>query len=107
MRNPLPRSTRGRLILLGVLLAVSAALVAWHHPEFNLLEDAFTAVSWFWVGVAVVVNLLSVAVRASAWRVVITHAIPSPFPRWRVVFSAFSSAMRPCRAGSENWHASP
>jgi uncharacterized membrane protein YbhN (UPF0104 family) len=89
MRNPIPRSPRGRLILLGVLLAVFAALVAWHHPEFNLVEEAFAAVSWFWVGVAVVVNLVSVAVRASAWRVVITHAIPAPFPPWRVVFSAF------------------
>jgi uncharacterized membrane protein YbhN (UPF0104 family) len=90
MRNPIPRSTRGRVILLGVLLAVSAALVTWHHPEFNLVENAFDAVSWYWVGVAVFVNLLSVAVRASAWRVVITHAIPPPFPPWRVVFSAFS-----------------
>jgi uncharacterized membrane protein YbhN (UPF0104 family) len=41
------------------------------------------------VGVAVVVNLLSVAVRASAWRVVITHAISPPFPTRRLVFSAF------------------
>jgi uncharacterized membrane protein YbhN (UPF0104 family) len=89
MRNPMPRSPRGRLILLGVLLAIFAALIVWHHPELNLLEDAFTAVSWFWVGVAVVVNLLSVAVRASAWRVVITHAISPPFPTWRLVFSAF------------------
>jgi uncharacterized membrane protein YbhN (UPF0104 family) len=90
MRNPIPRSPRGRLILLVVLLGVLAALVTWHHPEFNLIEDAFAAVSWFWVAVAVLVNLLSVAVRASAWRVVITHAIPPPFPSWRVVFSAFS-----------------
>jgi uncharacterized membrane protein YbhN (UPF0104 family) len=90
MRNPIPRNIRSRLILIGVLLVVLAALIAWHHPEFDLLGDAFAAVSWFWVGVAVLVNLLSVAVRASAWRVVITHAIPPPFPAWRVVFSAFS-----------------
>jgi uncharacterized membrane protein YbhN (UPF0104 family) len=90
MRNPIPRSTRGRVILLAVLLGVLAALLAWHHPEFNLIEDAFAAVSWFWVAVAVAVNLLSVAVRASAWRIVITHAIPPPFPSRRVVFSAFS-----------------
>jgi uncharacterized membrane protein YbhN (UPF0104 family) len=89
MRNPIPRSTRGRLILLGALLAIAAALVAWHHPELNLVEDAFAAVSWFWVALAVLINLVSVAVRSSAWRVVITHAIPSPFPSWRVVFSAF------------------
>ena len=89
MHNPIPRSTRGRLILIGVLLLVFAALLVWHHPELNLVENAFEAVSWYWVALAVVINLISVAVRASAWRVVITHAIPPPFPPWRVVFSAF------------------
>jgi uncharacterized membrane protein YbhN (UPF0104 family) len=89
MRIPIPRSTRGRVALIAVLLAIFAGLVAWHHPEFSLIGDAFRAVSWFWVGLAVVINLVSVAVRASAWRVVITHAIPPPWPRWRVVFSAF------------------
>jgi uncharacterized membrane protein YbhN (UPF0104 family) len=89
MRIPLPRSTRGRMALIAVLLAIFAGLVAWHHPEFSLIGDAFRAVSWFWVGLAVVINLVSVAVRSSAWRVVITHAIPPPWPRWRVVFSAF------------------
>jgi uncharacterized membrane protein YbhN (UPF0104 family) len=53
------------------------------------VADAFQAVSWGWVAVAVVINLLSVMVRSSAWRIVILQAIPSPWPSWRVVFSAF------------------
>ena len=51
--------------------------------------EAFQAVSWTWVAVAVLINLMSVAVRSSAWRVVILQAIPHPWPSWRVVFSAF------------------
>jgi uncharacterized membrane protein YbhN (UPF0104 family) len=89
MRIPIPPSTRGRVALLVVLLTIFAGLLVWHHPQFSLIGDAFRAVSWFWVAIAVAINLLSVAVRSSAWRVVITHAIPPPWPRWRVVFSAF------------------
>jgi uncharacterized membrane protein YbhN (UPF0104 family) len=89
MNIPIPRSTRGRVMLIATLLAILAALLVWHHPEFGLLAGAFRAVSWFWVGLAVSINLLSVALRSSAWRVVITHAVPPPWPRRRVVFSAF------------------
>jgi uncharacterized membrane protein YbhN (UPF0104 family) len=89
MTIPIPRSTRGRVALLAVLLAILVGLLVWHHPELDLLSDAFRAVSWFWVAVAVLINLLSVALRSSAWRVVITNAVPPPWPSRRVVFSAF------------------
>src|SRR4029450_11082110 len=74
---------------LSALLAIPLALLVWHHPELDLLEEAFQAVSWFWVALAVGINLLSVALRSSAWRVVIKNAVPRPWPRRRVVFSAF------------------
>jgi uncharacterized membrane protein YbhN (UPF0104 family) len=64
-------------------------LLIWRGPEESVVVDAFQAVSWSWVIVAIGINLLSVAVRSSAWRIVITHAIPPPWPRRRVVFSAF------------------
>jgi uncharacterized membrane protein YbhN (UPF0104 family) len=89
MRVPLPPSRAGRAALVAGLLAVLGALLFWHHPDFSLVGDAFGAVSWFWVALAVGINLLSVAVRASAWRIVITHAVPPPWPRWPTVFSAF------------------
>jgi uncharacterized protein (TIRG00374 family) len=89
MRLPIPASSAGRVALVASLLAILAALLVWHHPNFSLIGDAFRAVSWFWVGLAVVINLFSVAVRSSAWRVVITHAVPPPWPPWGVVFSAF------------------
>jgi uncharacterized protein (TIRG00374 family) len=89
MNIPVPRSTRGRVALIAVLLAILAGLLVWHHPEVSLLVDAFRAVSWFWVAMAVLINLLSVALRSSAWRVVIKNAVPPPWPSRRVVFSAF------------------
>jgi uncharacterized membrane protein YbhN (UPF0104 family) len=89
MRVPLPHSRTGRIALVAGLVAVLGALIFWRHPDLSLVGDAFRAVSWFWVAVAVGINLLSVAVRSSAWRVVITHAVPPPWPDWRTVFSAF------------------
>jgi len=89
MRLPIPASSAGRIALIASLLAILVGLLVWNHPDFSPIGDAFRAVSWFWVALAVAINLFSVAVRASAWRVVITHAIQPPWPRWRVVFSAF------------------
>ena len=85
----LPRSRTGRFALLTVLLAAAVALVVWHGPDTELLANAFEAVTWSWVAIAVGLNLLSVIVRSSAWRVIILQAIPKPWPSWRVVFSAF------------------
>ena len=89
MRAPIPRNSGWRLALVALVLAGAAALVVWHGPDLSLIGDAFRAVSWGWVVVAVGVNLLSVIVRSSAWRVVIDQAIPPPPPRRRTVFSAF------------------
>jgi glycosyltransferase 2 family protein len=89
METPLPRSRLWRLALLALLVVVAVVLVVWQGPDRALIADAFQAVSWTWVAVAVVINLMSVAVRSSAWRVVILQAIPVPWPPWRVVFSAF------------------
>jgi uncharacterized membrane protein YbhN (UPF0104 family) len=89
MRTPLPRNRIARLAIVAVAVAGAVALVVWHGPEFSLVGDAFRAVSWFWVAAAVGINLVSVVVRSSAWRIVITHAVPAPWPHWRVVFSAF------------------
>ena len=104
MRVPLPRSRAVRFAILGIVVAAVGALLVWRGPDFSLVGHAFEAVSWFWVAVAVGINLFSVAVRASAWRVVLRQAIPPPWPRWRVVFSAFcvgllGNAVLPGRVG--------
>ncbi|MEO8289362.1 MAG: lysylphosphatidylglycerol synthase domain-containing protein, partial [Gaiellaceae bacterium] len=89
MRAPIPRSPLVRMLLLVSLVVLAIVLVLWHGPDVGVVEDAFRAVSWGWVAAAVLINLLSVAVRASAWRVVVKQAILPPWPPWRTVFSAF------------------
>lgn len=89
----LPHSRAGRFALLGILAGIAIGLFLWHRPDTELLANAFEAVTWSWVAVAVGLNLVSVVVRSSAWRVVILQAIPKPWPSWRVVFSAFCVGM--------------
>jgi glycosyltransferase 2 family protein len=93
-----------RLAILASIVGLAIGLVLWHGPDRGPIRDAFEAVSWTWVAVAVLINLASVAVRSSAWRVVILQAIPHPWPKWRVVFSAFcvgllANAALPGRVG--------
>jgi uncharacterized protein (TIRG00374 family) len=68
------------------------------------VADAFTAVEWHWVAAAIGLNLLSVLVRAVAWRTVIVQAFSGPHPSFPLVFSAFSvglfaNAVLPGRIG--------
>jgi glycosyltransferase 2 family protein len=86
------RVTRSRLVRLLVVLVPLAALVAvavWRGSDIGPIERAFRYVSWEWVAAAVLLNLVSVVVRAEAWRTIIGQAIPPPPPAHRSVFSAF------------------
>ena len=85
----LPQSPMVRLAILALAVAITVGLVIWHGPDTDLVANAFEAVTWSWVAIAVGLNLLSVVVRTSSWRVIILQAIPKPWPSWRVVFSAF------------------
>jgi uncharacterized protein (TIRG00374 family) len=85
-------------------MGVVALLLYWRGPSLSGLGDAFAAVRWQWVVVAIGINLLSVVVRALAWTTVIHQAIPAPQPRPPLVFSAFSvglfaNAVLPGRIG--------
>jgi len=90
MRRPsLPRSRLGRAVLVAALLALAVTLVLWRGPDFSLVTDAFTFVTWEWVALAVLINLISVIVRSVAWKIVIDQAVPDNAPRHRSVFAAF------------------
>jgi uncharacterized membrane protein YbhN (UPF0104 family) len=89
MHVPLPHSRAVRFAILGFVVAALVGLIIWRGPDLSLLGNAFDAVSWYWVALAVAINLFSVAVRASAWRIVLRQALAPPWPRWRIVFSAF------------------
>ena len=99
--------TRSRGLRLAIVAAAAAgigALVWWRGPDWGTVGDAFTVVRWQWVVVAIGLNLVSVVVRAIAWRTVIAQAMPEPHPRFPLVFSAFSvglfaNAVLPGRIG--------
>jgi uncharacterized membrane protein YbhN (UPF0104 family) len=104
MEVPVPRSRSLRLLLIVIPIAVLVGLAVWRGPDLGIVGRAFAAVRWEWVVAAVLINLLSVAVRAQAWRIVITQAVPPPWPRRRLVFSAFcvgllANAALPGRVG--------
>jgi uncharacterized membrane protein YbhN (UPF0104 family) len=93
-----------RVVLAFAALAVLGVLLYKHHPKVGSLTDAFAAVSWSWVVLAIVWNLISVIARAVAWKTVIDQATPSPHPRFRDVFAGFSiglfaNAVLPGRIG--------
>lgn len=95
------------LLRVVVVLAAAAGVVAlmwWRGPNWNQVWHAFDAVRWYWIAAAIGLNLLSVVVRAAAWRTVIKQAMASPHPSYMLVFSAFSvglfaNAVLPGRIG--------
>jgi glycosyltransferase 2 family protein len=94
---------------LRILIVLAAAagvglLVWWRGPDWGTVWHAFDTVEWKWVVVAILLNLLSVIVRAFAWHTIIGQAMPPPRPRFPLVFSAFSvglfaNAVLPGRIG--------
>jgi uncharacterized protein (TIRG00374 family) len=93
-----------RIAVAAAILGVAVVLLIWRGPNLHLFADAFTAVRWRWVVVAIGLNLASVVVRAVAWRTVIAQAMPAPVPRFPLVFSAFAvglfaNAVLPGRIG--------
>jgi uncharacterized protein (TIRG00374 family) len=98
------RSVGLRLVIVLAVGAGAAALLIWRGPNWSAVADAFAAVRWRWVVVAIGLNLLSVVVRAMAWQTVIRAAMPPPRPRFPLTFSAFSvglfaNAVLPGRIG--------
>jgi uncharacterized protein (TIRG00374 family) len=99
--------TRNVWVRLAVVLpaAVAITLLLWlRGPNWGLVGDAFAAVRWEWVAIAIGMNLISVVVRALAWRTVINAALPEPHPSPLIVFSAFcvgllANAVLPGRIG--------
>jgi uncharacterized protein (TIRG00374 family) len=93
-----------RVVIVALATAGITALLWWRGPAWSAVVDAFTAVEWHWVAAAVGLNLLSVLMRAIAWKTVISQAMPEPHPRFPLVFSAFSvglfaNAVLPGRIG--------
>jgi hypothetical protein len=79
-----------RLLLPLPFIAVGISLIWWRGPNWHIVRDAFTRVSWPWVVAAIALNLLSVVLRSLSWNTCIHQAMAPPHPRFRLVFAAFS-----------------
>jgi uncharacterized membrane protein YbhN (UPF0104 family) len=100
----LPRTKATRFAIAVIVAGLAALFFWWRGPSLAAIGDAFTAVRWEWVVVAIALNLLSVVVRALAWTTVIRMATAPPHPKPLLVFSAFSvglfaNAVLPGRIG--------
>jgi uncharacterized protein (TIRG00374 family) len=101
------RLTGSWLLRSALVIPIAAAvgvLLWWRGPSLTAIADAFKAVEWRWVVVAILLNLLSVVTRSVAWHTVIKSAMPKPHPGYPLVFSAFSvglfaNAVLPGRIG--------
>lgn len=99
-----PHTRTGRSLLVVGVLAALVVLLVWRGPALEPLVSAFGAVEWQWVAAAVLLNVYSIVVRSSAWRVVIRQACAAPWPSGRSIFAAFSigllgNAVLPGRVG--------
>ena len=99
VRNPW---AGGMFVLASLVLAILA--LWWRGPDWNTVYHAFDFVSWRWVVVGVLLNVLSVLFRTWSWSLTIDQAMPPPLPRFRQVLSAFGvgllgNAVLPARAG--------
>jgi glycosyltransferase 2 family protein len=100
----IPRSPWTRVGVIVGIAALVGVLLWWRGPDWNAIPEAFQAVLWEWVAVAVALNLLSIVARSFAWQIVIHQAMPPPRPRFPLVFSAFcvgllANAVLPGRIG--------
>jgi glycosyltransferase 2 family protein len=98
------RDRRWRALLVLPVIAGAVALFVFRGPDWHLVHDAFTVVRWRWVIAAIGLNLLSVIARALCWDTTIKQSLEPPWPRFPLVFSAFSvglfaNAVLPGRVG--------
>lgn len=93
-----------RAVAVLVLACMAMGALWWRGPAWNDVYHAFDFVSWRWVIVGVLLNLLSVLARALSWNTTVRQALPEPHPSFTHVFSSFSvgllgNAVLPARAG--------
>jgi uncharacterized membrane protein YbhN (UPF0104 family) len=75
-----------------------------HGPNWDQIGHTFDSVVWWWVAVALALNLLSIVARSLAWKTVIDQALDPPRAGYTAVISAFSvglfgNAVLPGRIG--------
>lgn len=103
MKRPELKRALALAFVLGLLMA--GGILLWlHGPDWGRVGRAFDQVIWWWVGIALALNLFSIVARSMAWKTVIDQAVDPPRAGYRAVISAFSvglfaNAVLPGRVG--------
>jgi uncharacterized membrane protein YbhN (UPF0104 family) len=100
----LARNPWARGIFVLALLVAAVLAIWWRGPDWGTVYQAFDSVTWSWVVVGVLLNLLSTLARSFSWRLTVNQALPPPHPTFGQVFSSFGvgllgNAVLPARAG--------
>ena len=92
--------------LVGVVALLAAAIVLWWRgPEWGSVMDALRIVTWSWILLALLLNVVSTLFRALSWRLTVSQALPAEHqPKLVHVLSSFgvgllANAIIPGRLG--------
>jgi uncharacterized membrane protein YbhN (UPF0104 family) len=92
-------------VLAAALAGLALVVLWWRGPDWGAVWDAFAFVAWWWIVLALVLNVVSTLFRALSWRLTIGQALPRKHqPRLIHVFSSFgvgllANAIVPGRLG--------
>lgn len=86
-------------------VAIALVVLWWRGPDWGQVWDAFSFVTWNWIVLALLLNVVSTAFRALSWSLTLRQALPRRHhPRLIHVFSSFgvgllANAVVPGRLG--------
>lgn len=99
------RSGWAQLVVAVVALVAAAIVLWWRGPDWGSVMDALRVVTWSWILLALLLNVVSTVFRALSWRLTVSQALPPEHqPRLVHVLSSFgvgllANAVIPGRLG--------
>lgn len=99
------RSGWAQLVVGMVALVLAAIALWWRGPDWGSVMDALRVVTWSWILLALLLNVVSTLFRALSWRMTVSQALPPEHqPRLVHVLSSFgvgllANAVIPGRLG--------
>lgn len=101
----LARNGWTQALVASALLVLALVVLWWRGPDWSAVWNAFSFVAWWWIVLALLLNVLSTLGRALSWSLTVGQALPrAQHPRLIHVFSSFgvgllANAVVPGRLG--------